>query len=59
MLKDIMIEKKVTTKELSEKTNIPKQTLDQYRGGRVKNLPLYRAMAIAKALNVRPEDLIE
>lgn len=59
MLADIMKEKGITSQELSEKTGIPKRTIDEYRGSRKKEPSLSKALKIADALNVNPRELIE
>lgn len=59
MLDKIMREKKITSQELAEKTNIPKRTIDEYRGARGKEPSLSRGLKIADALDVDPRELIK
>ena len=59
MLDKIMRDKKITSKSLSEKTGIPKRTIDDYRGSRKKEPSLSRGIKIADALGVDPRELIK
>ena len=58
MLNKIMKEKKMTSQELSEKTGIPKRTIDDYRSARKKEPSLSRGLKIADALGVDPRELL-
>ena len=59
MLDEIMRDKKITSRELAEKTGIPKRTIDDYRGSRKKEPSLSRGIKIADALGIDPRDLIK
>ncbi|MGN1156053.1 MAG: helix-turn-helix domain-containing protein [Agathobacter sp.] len=59
MLDKIMRDKKITSRELAEKTGIPKRTIDDYRGSRKKEPSLSRGIKIADALGIDPRDLIK
>lgn len=58
MLDEVMKELQVTTKTLSERTGIPKQTLDAYRAGR-REPALSVGLRIADALGVDPHRLVK
>ena len=58
-LTEIMKEKNVTTQELSEKTGIPKTTINEYRGARKKEPSLSRGLLIADALGIDPHELFD
>lgn len=58
-LSEIMTEKGITSKELSEKTGIPLGTINEYRGARRKEPSLSRGLQIADALGIDPRDLID
>lgn len=58
MLREICNEKGITSKELAEKTGIPKQTIDEYRTRR-KEPSLSRGLKIADALGIDPHELIK
>ena len=57
MLKDILNARRMTTKELAEKTEIPYRTLENYRMER-RAISLMNGAKIAKALDIDIEDLI-
>lgn len=57
-LSEIMTEKGITSKELSEKTGIPLGTINEYRGARKKEPSLSRGLQIADALGIDPHYLI-
>ena len=57
MLSEIMKEKNITSRQLAEKTGIPKRTIDGYR--RMKSEPsLSNGLKIAEVLGVDPRELI-
>lgn len=58
LLNQIMSEKGVSARMLSQHTGIPKQTIDAYRQNR-RTFSLINALLIADALNVSPYDLVE
>jgi transcriptional regulator with XRE-family HTH domain len=58
-ISEVMKEKGVTTKELSEKTGILVTAINEYRSARKKEPTLYRGLLIADALGVSPWELIE
>ena len=58
ILNEIMKDRKITSRELSEKTNIPKRTIDEYRGARRKEPSLSNGLKIADALGIEPHELI-
>ena len=58
-LSDIMKEKNMSSKELSEMTGIPQRTIEEYRGKRKKEPPLSRGIKLAEALGVNPKELIK
>lgn len=56
---EIMKEKKITTKELSELTGISSRTISEYRNkNRLREPSLSNGLKIADALKVDPHDLI-
>ena len=57
MLKDILNARRMTTKELAEKTEIPYRTLENYRMER-RAISLMNGAKIAKSLDIDIEDLI-
>ncbi len=57
-LKRLCNKKMITSREISEKTGIPLQTIDQYRSGR-KEPSFSRGMKIADALQVDPHELLK
>ena len=59
LLKEIMLEKNITSQELANKTGISKRTIDEYRGSRRKEPSYSNGLKIAKALGVDPYDLIK
>lgn len=58
-LNEAMIEKKMTTNALSERTGIPKKTLDEYRNGRNKEPTFSKGIKISDALEIDPHELLE
>lgn len=56
-LRDELDYQKITVKELSEKTGIPKPTLECYLGARANQPTLENAVVIARALGVSVEYL--
>lgn len=54
VLADIMKEKGITSQQLADMTDIPKQTIDQYRSGRRKEPSFSNGLKIAAALGVDP-----
>ena len=59
VLREVMLDKNITSKTLSEKTGIPKRTIDEYRGSRRKEPSLSKGLKIADALGVDPRELIK
>lgn len=59
LLKEIMLEKNITSQELANKTGISKRTIDEYRGSRRKEPSYSNGLKIAKALGVDPYELIK
>ena len=57
ILGEILKEKKITSKELAERTGISKRTIDEYRQ-RNKAPSLEYGLKIAAALGMRPEELV-
>lgn len=58
VLGEIMKEKKITSQALADKTDIPKQTIDQYRSGR-REPNVFYGMIIAEALGVDLKELVK
>lgn len=58
LLNQIMSEKDISARILSQRTGIPKQTIDAYRQNR-RAFSLVNALLIADALDVSPYDLVE
>lgn len=58
-ISEVMKEKGMTTKELSEKTGIKVTAINEYRSARQKEPTLYKGLLIADALGVSPWDLVE
>ena len=58
VLREICNEKGITSKELAEKTGIPKATIDEYRTRR-KEPSLSKGLKIADALGIDPHELIK
>lgn len=59
ILKEVMVEKNITSRELAEKTGISKRTIDEYRGSRRKEPSFSNGLKIADALEVDPHELIK
>ena len=57
ILAEVMKEKNITSQELSDKTGIPKRTIDEYRSSRRKDPSLSNGLKIANALDVDAHDL--
>lgn len=58
-ISEVMKEKGITTKELSEKTGIKVTAINEYRSARQKEPTFYKGLLIADALGVSPWDLVE
>ena len=58
MLKEICSESGISSQELSQKTGIPKRTIDEYRTRR-KEPSLSRGLKLADALGIDPHELIK
>lgn len=58
-ISEVMKEKGITTKELSEKTGIKITAINEYRSARQKEPTFYKGLLIADALGVSPWDLVE
>lgn len=58
ILREICNEKGVTSVSLSEKTGIPKRTIDEYRNRR-KEPSLSNGLKLADALGIDPHELIK
>lgn len=54
-------EKGLTQKQLAEMLGMPYQSLQRYENGvnSVKNMTLEKAVALAKVLEITPEELLE
>lgn len=59
ILREIMLEKNITSQHLANETGISKRTIDEYRGSRRKEPSLSNGLKIAKALGVDPYELIK
>ena len=59
ILKEVMSELNVTSQLLSERTGIPKRTIDEYRSKRRKEPSLSNGLKIADALGIDPHELIQ
>lgn len=57
ILREILKERKITSKELAEKTGIPIGTISEYRGSRRKEPSLSNGLKIADALQMDAHDL--
>ena len=57
ILGEILKEKKITSKDLAERTGISKRTIDEYRQ-RNKAPSLENGLKIAATLGMRPEELV-
>ena len=57
ILNEIMKAKKITSQQLSEMTGIPKKTIDDYRGKRMKEPSFSKGLKIADALDLDPHEL--
>lgn len=58
MLDKIMREKEVTSGDLAAMTGISQRTIEGYRGGRRSEPSFTNGLRIAKALEVKPEELL-
>ena len=59
ILREILKERKITSKELADKTGIPIRTISEYRGNRRKEPSLRNGLKIADALDMDAHDLFE
>ncbi len=57
-IRDRRMELGLSYQDLADKTGMSKSTLQRYETGFIKNIPLSRVEALAKALRVTPEYLM-
>ena len=57
-IKNRRLELDMSYQDLADKTGMSKSTLQRYETGFIKNLPLSRVEALARALRVTPEYLM-
>lgn len=57
ILREVMANLGVTSQDLSDRTGIPKRTIDEYRSSRRKEPSLSKGLKIAEALGINPNDL--
>ncbi|MDY4522752.1 MAG: helix-turn-helix transcriptional regulator [Atopobium sp.] len=57
-IKRLLDNRNLTWRDLSHLTGIPYRTLFKYQAKTIAGMPLYRVLAITRALNCTVEDLI-
>lgn len=57
-IKETRISKGISRTDLSQKSGVPKRTIDDWENERRKPRDVYQIQKIAKILNVKIEDLI-
>lgn len=59
ILKEILLEKDITSQELADLTGISKRTIDEYRSSRRKEPSLSNGLKLADALGIDPHKLFD
>lgn len=59
VLREILHEKGITSKQLADMTGISKRTIDEYRGKRRKEPSLSNGLKIADAIGIDPHELFK